>query len=86
MKALAVSYITGEEGLEPPSTVLETAALPLNYSPICQYSIMTDNFYSLSRFAVFVNIFLPIFMPDFYDFYVLIFMSDFHNNDFMTNP
>lgn len=24
----------GEEGLEPPSTVLETAALPLNYSPI----------------------------------------------------
>ena len=57
---------TGEEGLEPPSTVLETAALPLNYSPICQYSIMTDNFYSLSRFAVFVNIFLPIFMPDFY--------------------
>lgn len=24
---------TGEEGLEPPSTVLETAALPLNYSP-----------------------------------------------------
>ena len=61
----------GEEGLEPPSTVLETAALPLNYSPICQYSIMTDNFYSLSRFAVFVNIFLPIFMPDFYvAFYV----------------
>ncbi len=26
---------TGEEGLEPPSTVLETAALPLNYSPLC---------------------------------------------------
>lgn len=25
---------TGEEGLEPPSTVLETAALPLNYSPM----------------------------------------------------
>ena len=24
----------GEEGLEPPSTVLETAALPLNYSPV----------------------------------------------------
>ena len=24
----------GEEGLEPPSTVLETAALPLNYSPM----------------------------------------------------
>ena len=23
----------GEEGLEPPSTVLETVALPLNYSP-----------------------------------------------------
>ena len=29
------SYKAGEEGLEPPSTVLETAALPLNYSPLC---------------------------------------------------
>ena len=38
MKALAVSYITGEEGLEPPSTVLETAALPLNYSPVAFFS------------------------------------------------
>ena len=38
MKSLAVSYITGEEGLEPPSTVLETAALPLNYSPLYEIS------------------------------------------------
>ena len=28
------TFEAGEEGLEPPSTVLETAALPLNYSPL----------------------------------------------------
>ena len=30
---------TGEEGFEPPLTVLETVALPLNYSPtyLCMY-------------------------------------------------
>ena len=37
-KALANTLFSiteaGEEGLEPPSTVLETAALPLNYSPV----------------------------------------------------
>ena len=26
-------YLAGEEGIEPPLTVLETAALPLYYSP-----------------------------------------------------
>ncbi len=33
---LVLSYhkiLAGEEGFEPPSTVLETATLPLNYSP-----------------------------------------------------
>ncbi len=28
-------FLAGEEGIEPPLTVLETAALPLYYSPIC---------------------------------------------------
>ncbi len=28
-----VLILTGEEGFEPPLTVLETVALPLNYSP-----------------------------------------------------
>lgn len=28
-------FEAGEEGIEPPLTVLETAALPLYYSPIC---------------------------------------------------
>ena len=27
----------GEEGLEPPFTVLETVALPLNYSPLVSF-------------------------------------------------
>ena len=27
-------FKAGEEGLEPPFTVLETVALPLNYSPL----------------------------------------------------
>lgn len=32
------TFIAGEEGIEPPLTVLETAALPLYYSPMnmCQ--------------------------------------------------
>ena len=29
-----LSYFAGVEGLEPPSTVLETVILPLNYTPI----------------------------------------------------
>ena len=51
MKALAVSYITGEEGLEPPSTVLETAALPLNYSP----TTTNNNSFMISHFYLYVN-------------------------------
>lgn len=31
---LSTFFIAGEEGIEPPLTVLETAALPLYYSPI----------------------------------------------------
>ena len=31
---LATSAMAGVEGFEPSSTVLETAALPLNYTPI----------------------------------------------------
>lgn len=32
----------GEEGLEPPFTVLETVALPLNYSPSMRYFCMPE--------------------------------------------
>ena len=32
----------GEEGFEPPLTVLETAALPLYYSPICLVVLPTN--------------------------------------------
>lgn len=28
------TFVAGEEGIEPPLTVLETAALPLYYSPM----------------------------------------------------
>ncbi len=33
-----LKYSTGEEGFEPPLTVLETVALPLNYSPKSAHS------------------------------------------------
>ncbi len=47
---------TGEEGLEPPSTVLETAALPLNYSPIVGCFLPTsNNSFIISQFHVHVN-------------------------------
>ena len=35
INVLSPFHVAGEEGLEPPLTVLETAALPLYYSPMC---------------------------------------------------
>ena len=40
--ALSASLRAGEEGFEPPLTVLETAALPLYYSPICLVVLPTN--------------------------------------------
>ena len=52
---ISALFLTGEEGFEPPFAVLETAALPLNYSP--SY-ISRNNSYILSYQWTFVNIFL----------------------------
>lgn len=32
---LVFGFFTGAVGIEPTSTVLETAVLPLNYAPLC---------------------------------------------------
>ena len=38
---IAVSFKAGEAGFEPTSTVLETAELPLCYSPVCNKQILS---------------------------------------------
>ena len=38
-KADKIDFKAGEEGIEPPLTVLETAALPLYYSPMKLYQL-----------------------------------------------
>ena len=40
--ALSASLSAGEEGFEPPLTVLETAALPLYYSPMYSDGLPTN--------------------------------------------
>ena len=37
--------LTGEEGIEPPSGVLETLILPMNYTPISINKIIVTSFY-----------------------------------------
>ena len=48
--------LAGEEGIEPPLTVLETAALPLYYSP----RISTENDYSIGILALARDFFINI--------------------------
>ena len=47
---------TGVTGFEPVFTVLETVALPLNYTPLCLSALATD-FYILAYDLGFVNTF-----------------------------
>ena len=62
--------LAGEEGIEPPLTVLETAALPLYYSPMqsCYYlcSNTTDDYYN-TTFSIKQDFFYAITQPDYSD-------------------
>ena len=49
----------GEEGLEPPFTVLETVALPLNYSPMaCFIHVSSEHYESIAYLFLNCNSFL----------------------------
>ena len=49
-------FVTGVTGFEPVFTVLETVALPLNYTPLCLSAFATD-FYIVAYDRRFVNTF-----------------------------
>ena len=48
--AMCFFKMAGVEGLEPSSTVLETAALPLNYTPISCFIIILNNIQKCKSF------------------------------------